>query len=140
MKIAFEVMKRRQTVNPITSIFVLTDGVETSKDPFGDITRSLNLSGVKDQNFTISCFGFGADHDEQLLLKVANLKDGNFYFIEKLDTVDEAFADALGGLMSIVAFDAQISVKNIAPEPFNQIRIKKTFGNKWQKVGHSNDY
>ena len=88
MQIAFQVMKQRKTQNPITSIFILTDGRETTQDPFGDIQRSLLSSGVNDEPFTISCFGFGKDHDEDLLVKIANLKDGNFYFIEKLNTVD----------------------------------------------------
>jgi hypothetical protein len=30
LKIAFQVLKNRSTVNPITSIFILTDGIETS--------------------------------------------------------------------------------------------------------------
>jgi len=33
---------------------------------------------------------------------IANLRDGNFYFIDKLEVVDECFVDALGGLMSVV--------------------------------------
>lgn len=39
---------------------------------------------------------------------ISKLKDGNFYFVEKLDTVDECFVDALGGLFSIVGQDLQI--------------------------------
>jgi len=31
------------------------------------------------------------------------LRDGSFYYIEKLDKVDECFVDALGGLFSVVA-------------------------------------
>jgi len=29
---------------------------------------------------------------------MAELKDGSFYYIEKLSLVDEAFVDALGGI------------------------------------------
>jgi len=29
---------------------------------------------------------------------IAELKDGNFYFVEELHTVDEAFVDCMGGL------------------------------------------
>jgi hypothetical protein len=41
---------------------------------------------------------------------ISNLKDGNFYFIQKLDTLDECFVDALGGLVSVVAEKITISV------------------------------
>lgn len=35
--------------------------------------------------------------------KISKVKDGNFYYVEKLDTIDEMFIDALGGLFSVVA-------------------------------------
>ena len=56
-----------------------------------------------EDNFTINSFGFGNDHDSALMTEIAALRDGNFYFIEKLDLVDECFVDALGGLFSVVA-------------------------------------
>ena len=34
---------------------------------------------------------------------ISTLQDGNFYYIEKLDQLDECFADALVGLFSVVA-------------------------------------
>lgn len=54
-------------------------------------------------NFTIHSFGFGADHDPELMVEIAKLNDGNFYYIEKLNKVDEMFMDALGGLFSVAA-------------------------------------
>jgi hypothetical protein len=34
---------------------------------------------------------------------IAKEGDGAFYFIEKLDSIDEIFVDALGGLFSVLA-------------------------------------
>lgn len=34
---------------------------------------------------------------------ISKLKDGNFYYVQDLKTVDEMFVDALGGLFSVVA-------------------------------------
>lgn len=34
---------------------------------------------------------------------IAKEGDGSFYFIEKLESVDEIFVDALGGLFSVMA-------------------------------------
>lgn len=45
------------------------------------------------------------------MTKIARLADGNFYFVEQIDKVDEFFADALGGLFSVVAQDIQIHVR-----------------------------
>jgi len=56
-------------------------------------------------SFTINTFGYGKDHDEDLMDDIAKLKDGTFYFIEKADDVGECFADCVGGLISVVAKD-----------------------------------
>ncbi len=53
--------------------------------------------------FTINCFGFGLRHDPALMSEIAKEGDGAFYFIEKLEQVDEVFVDALGGLFSVLA-------------------------------------
>jgi hypothetical protein len=90
--------------------------------------------------FTINCFGFGRDHDEDLLVNVSKLKDGNFYFVDKLDTVDECFASALGGLMSVVALDINLFVTNSSFKPFDGISIRRTFGEMWDKKGVTSGY
>lgn len=46
--------------------------------------------------FSLATFGFGNDHDPILMNKIANQKEGSFYFIEDLKKVDECFADSLG--------------------------------------------
>ena len=79
---------------------MLTDGVDNRRRSVVEL--SLKNLEVDPLSFTISCFGFGDDHDEDLLLHISNLRDGNFYYIKHLNTVDEAFADAFGGLVSVV--------------------------------------
>lgn len=63
------------------------------------------------ESYSINCFGFGADHDPQLMNSISKLGDGNFYYVEKLDQVDELFVDALGGLFSVGAQNLRIEVK-----------------------------
>jgi hypothetical protein len=41
---------------------------------------------------------------------IAKLKDGNFYFVDKFDTIDEMFVDALGALFSTIAENVNIVV------------------------------
>ncbi len=48
-------------------------------------------------------FGFGSDHSEQLLSELAAAGQGQYYYIEKEDQIPTAFADALGGLLSVSA-------------------------------------
>lgn len=55
---------------------------------------------------------------------ISKLRDGGFYYVEKLDTVDEMFIDALGGLFSVVASDVLIVVKaNKANKKFADVNI-----------------
>jgi hypothetical protein len=51
------------------------------------------------------------------MTKICSIKDGNFYFINKLSTLDEAFCNALGGIITQTASDIQIELECIAPAP-----------------------
>jgi hypothetical protein len=68
------------------------------------------------------------------MTKVCSLKDGNFYFINKLSTLDEAFCNALGSVITQTATDIEINVECIAPPPVEGITIQKVYGNKWNKI------
>jgi len=52
---------------------------------------------------TINTFGFGADHDPNLLKGIAELGTGMYYYIQSEENIAEAFADCLGGLLSVYA-------------------------------------
>jgi hypothetical protein len=47
--------------------------------------------------------------------RLAKIKDGTFYFIEKVDDVGECFADCVGGLISVVGKAGVISVQAFNP-------------------------
>lgn len=66
--------------------------------------------------------------------KLSLLRDGSFYYIEKLDTVDECFADALAGLFSAVAENVKIQIQvNNEHEYMKKLNICKTYGDFWKK-------
>eukprot|EP01119_Soliformovum_irregulare_P006544 TRINITY_DN1866_c0_g1_i2.p1 TRINITY_DN1866_c0_g1~~TRINITY_DN1866_c0_g1_i2.p1 ORF type:complete len:479 (+),score=170.11 TRINITY_DN1866_c0_g1_i2:182-1618(+) len=58
---------------------------------------------------SINTFGYGADHDPLLLKGLADASNGSYYFVAKNEDIPEAFADCLGGLVSVAA--QNISVK-----------------------------
>lgn len=43
------------------------------------------------------------------MTKMCSLKDGNFYFINKLSSLDEAFCNALGGILTQAASNISIT-------------------------------
>ncbi len=66
---------------------------------------------------------------------IAKLRDGTFYFVEKIDTVDEMFVDALSGLFTIVAQSVSVSVRLAGGEKsplFADVNVSKTYGDIWK--------
>lgn len=56
------------------------------------------------------------------------MKDGSFYFIKELATLDQAFCNALGGVISMVATDVSIKISNISKNIVEGVKIKKVYG------------
>ena len=71
--------------------------------------------------------------------KICAQKDGSFYFIKELSTLDEAFCNALGGIISLVANEIVLSVRCIAKGLVEGIKIAKVYGERWEKIG-DNEY
>jgi len=71
--------------------------------------EEVEAQGVQ-MDWTINTFGFGSQHNSDLLEKLAERFDGMYYFIKDNDAINECFATCLGGLMSIVATNLQLKV------------------------------
>jgi len=124
---AFKILREREQVNAVSSIFLLSDGLDDYTTKYG-VSASLNYYETP-ENVTIHTFGFGNDHDPLLMNDIANLRDGSFYFIEKLDTVDEAFVDCLGGLLSSVGKNVVVKIKPEQSEWFKDgVEIIQAYG------------
>lgn len=136
---AFEIMKSRKTWNSVTSIFVLSDGLDSGADK--EIGNSIRLNNFEQETFSIHTFGFGTDHDPNLMSNISKLKSGNFYFIEKLDIVDECFVDGLGALTSIIAKNVEIRLKVFnQKQPLTDMRICKTYGSMFKFDENTREY
>eukprot|EP00667_Euglena_gracilis_P006745 EG_transcript_6804 len=91
--------------NEVVAVWLFTDGLANE----GIQDREQLVQATKDrlQGMTPACnvftFGFGADHDAQLLKDVADAGHGMYYFVENEGAIARSFADCLGGLMSVVA-------------------------------------
>ena len=61
----------------------------------------------------IYTFGYGDDHDEDMLRDLAKQSTGLFYHVDQPDAIPAAFADCMGGLVSTVAQNATLEL--VAP-------------------------
>ena len=60
---------------------------------------------------TIYTFGFGSDHDGNLLTAISNAANGVYYFIDSSEKIAECFADCLGGLLSVVGQNMTLTIE-----------------------------
>lgn len=69
---------------------------------------------------TVHTFGFGQDADALLLNTIAEAGSGSYYFIGDPEDIPAAFADALGGILSVAAQNIVLRIT-----PVNRARIKQ---------------
>jgi len=118
LKAALNILNSRLSRNPITTVFLLTDGVDGSYAT----EKQHAAKAIKDLGASLFVFGFGADHDSAHLNMIANAAEGSFSFVEQSDMVIDAFGGALGSQQSICA--REICVTLIAQAG---VKIKKLY-------------
>jgi len=92
---AFHLLKSRKCVNPLTSVFLITN--DKSPGSFDKIKIGLSKFAIP-ESFTIHTFGLGRDHDSQLLCQIADLNSGSYYYIEDLENIMIGLLDCLGAV------------------------------------------
>jgi hypothetical protein len=88
------------------------------------IPRTINLTS-KGAPVSLFCFGYGSDHNSEMLEAISEATPGGgYYFVENDSDVFTAFGDAMGGIMSVMAQSAvlKISVPPAAAEMGVKIR------------------
>ncbi|CAD8192948.1 unnamed protein product [Paramecium pentaurelia] len=128
--LAFQQLNQRRYKNNVNSIFLLSDGQDEEA-----VMEIQNQLKTIEEIFTLHTFGFGNDHDAEMMTQICNLKNGSFYFVQEISLLDEFFADALGGLISVIAQQIEISILCKNDKPFQDIEISKTYGQMWQHSG-----
>jgi hypothetical protein len=76
-----------------------------------EVEDDQTLNEVRDVPFTIYTFGYGDSHNAELLREIADFRDGVYYFIQHKDAIADAFTDCLGGLLSVVGQNIDLSLK-----------------------------
>ncbi|CAM0945216.1 unnamed protein product [Alopecurus aequalis] len=119
LKKAAKVIEDRSYKNPVCSIILLSDGQDTyniSSNVRGSRPdyRSLVPSSILNHTVGIAPvhgFGFGADHDSEALHTIAEASGGTFSFIEDEGVIQDAFAQCIGGLLSVVVQDTRLTLE-----------------------------
>ncbi|GMY08775.1 E3 ubiquitin-protein ligase WAV3-like [Fagus crenata] len=122
-----KIMEDRKDKNPVGSIILLSDGQDTytvsgsgRNQPQSNYRLLLPLSihGGDNTGFQIPVhtFGFGADHDASSMHSISEISGGTFSFIETEAVIQDAFAQCIGGLLSVVVQELQVGVECVHPK------------------------
>lgn len=85
-----------------------TDGITDSD---GIIQAAQGAAGGVPM--TCFTFGFGSDHSESLLRALSEQSNGLYYYVAKSEDIPLSFADCLGGLVSVVAQNAELLLEGV---------------------------
>ncbi|CAH9080456.1 unnamed protein product [Cuscuta epithymum] len=111
LRMGTKIMNDRKDQNPVGSIILLSDGQDTYTA--SNISEQLNLSSRFE--IPVHTFGFGGDHDAEFLHKISEISGGTFSLIETEGIIQDAFAQCIGGLLSIVIKDLKLSIDCLDP-------------------------
>lgn len=96
----------------VRSTLLFTDGLANHgiQDTEGICAAARQALGESDAKSTIHTFGFGADTNAEMLRAIAQVGDGEYYYIESQDNVADSFGEAIGGLLSTTHQNIQLLV------------------------------
>jgi len=105
--------KDRSTADTVTSLLVFTDGlanegISKSSEIVVAVRNKLEQIG---RSVSVFSFGFGADHDANMLRAVSEAGNGLYYYLETAEAIPETFSDCLGGLLSVLAQNIKVTIK-----------------------------
>jgi hypothetical protein len=115
----FEGMKamseKREGARPVRSILLMTDGLanEGIREGPAIVTAMRSMMGER-PDYTVYTFGYGLDHNADMLKAISEGGNGMYYFIENNDLIATSFADCLGGLLSVVGQNLSLKLSPVA--------------------------
>ncbi|KAL2507514.1 Zinc finger (C3HC4-type RING finger) family protein [Forsythia ovata] len=124
-----KVMTDREWKNPVCSMILLSDGQDTYAVSSPRVSKALNTrtdyqsllpnsmhhNSASDSHIPVHAFGFGADHDSVSMHSISETSGGTFSFIETESSIQDAFAQCIGGLLSVVVQGLHVEIECIDP-------------------------
>ncbi|RZB76357.1 E3 ubiquitin-protein ligase WAV3-like [Glycine soja] len=110
----------RKWKNPVGSIILLSDGQDSSinssrinvvNDYRSLVPCSIHRNNGMGLHIPVHAFGFGVDHDATAMHSISEISGGTFSFIEDEDVIQDAFAQCIGGLLSVVVQQLHVEVQ-----------------------------
>ncbi|PUZ42908.1 hypothetical protein GQ55_9G619400 [Panicum hallii var. hallii] len=120
LRTAAKVLDERRHRNPVSSVILLSDGQDNytmTRRGQGSIPNyealvppSFMRTATGDWSAPIHTFGFGNDHDAAAMHVIAEAASGTFSYIENEAVIQDAFAQCIGGLLTVVVQEARVAI------------------------------
>mmetsp|Transcript_30686 Transcript_30686/g.42499 ORF Transcript_30686/g.42499 Transcript_30686/m.42499 type:complete len:563 (-) Transcript_30686:189-1877(-) len=122
-----EANKKVESLNDVVrGIFLFTDGLANEGVLETDKLVACVLGALTEVvgSCSIFCFGLGSDHDEGMLSALAEATGGHYYYLENEENIPAAFADALGGLLSVFAQNIKVLIRPLNGAEITKVQTK----------------
>uniref|UniRef100_A0A1D1Z716 Uncharacterized protein sll0103 n=2 Tax=Anthurium amnicola TaxID=1678845 RepID=A0A1D1Z716_9ARAE len=121
-----KVIEERKEKNPVCSIILLSDGQDTytvstgasgahQSRPDYQSLLPYSIRGGTGHRIPVHAFGFGTDHDSASMHSISETSGGTFSFIEAEGVIQDAFAQCIGGLLSVVVQEMHVEIECVHP-------------------------
>ena len=98
----------------IVSMILLSDGWDNdsrSNIPYNFRNYIINQN-KRNYVFTLHTFGFGQNHNAELMKNLSLIRNGNYYFIEKLIDLQDAYLNIFGALSTVKEVNAKLTIQS----------------------------
>ena len=131
--VASRVLELRREKNRVSSIFLLSDGDDPKEK---DLIEKISKEYQKKFKGSVSLntFGYGEDHNEDLMASIADSCGGMYYSVEVGEDLGDMFGDCLGRIVSVIAEKTKVSVNLLPTEESPEIKFAKTYGDQWTGI------
>ena len=120
-------IKKEKNDKRASSILLLSDGHDNySGGNLALYEGFKNLYKDEKLDFTLNTFGYGNDHDPDIMTKLANIRDGSFFYVQDYNKISEYFVTVLGSCVSMISKNVKVSIKLLS----EHCQIIKVFGEK----------
>ncbi|CAL4937586.1 unnamed protein product [Urochloa decumbens] len=120
LRTAAKVLGERRHRNAVSSVILLSDGQDnytmtrrghgTAPNYEALVPPPFVRDGAGDWSAPIHTFGFGNDHDAAAMHVIAESTGGTFSYIENEAVIQDAFAQCIGGLLTVVVQEARVAI------------------------------
>ncbi|XP_024008896.1 uncharacterized protein LOC112084129 [Eutrema salsugineum] len=126
LRIGARVIEGRRWKNPVSGMMLLSDGQDNFILAHSGLRLRTDYESLlpSSSRIPIHTFGFGSDHDAELMHTISQVSSGTFSFIETETVIQDAFAQCIGGLLSVVILEQVVEIECIHEQGLKISSIK----------------